>query len=41
VVLFIEQKNGERRLSQICRIDGFDRQLGEYKTTISNHEELL
>ncbi len=40
-VLFIEQKNGERRLSQICRIHGFDRERGEYLTKVTNHGESL
>lgn len=30
VIFFIEQKDGRRRLSQICRVNGFDRQRGEY-----------
>lgn len=38
-VLFIEQKNGERRLSQICHIDGFDRVRGEYKTATTTYGE--
>lgn len=40
-VLFIEQKNGVRRVSQICRVHGFDRERGEYKTTDINHGESL
>jgi pilus assembly protein CpaF len=31
-VMFIEQANGVRRLSQICRVDGFDRASGKYQT---------
>lgn len=38
-ILFIHQKNGERRLSQICRIQGFDRERGEYKTTTDLYGE--
>lgn len=30
-VLFIEQAHGKRRLSQICHVEGFDRQRGEYR----------
>lgn len=38
-VFFIEQKNGERRLSQICQVDGFDRARGKYDiTNIHNGE---
>ncbi|MDO8280815.1 MAG: ATPase, T2SS/T4P/T4SS family [Burkholderiaceae bacterium] len=35
VIFFIQQKNGVRRMSQICEITGFDRASGEYilKTT--------
>lgn len=33
VVFFIKQHNGERRLSEICRVDGFNRQLGQYKVS--------
>ncbi len=38
-VLFIQQHNGNRRLSQICHVDGFDRSTGEYVTRIINHGE--
>lgn len=31
-VLFIRQHNGERRISEICRVDDFDRQSGKYQT---------
>ncbi len=33
VIFFIEQKNGKRRLSQICQVDGFDRAQGKYNLT--------
>lgn len=32
-IFFIQQKNGVRRLSQICHVNGFSRQSGEYLTT--------
>lgn len=38
-VLFIQQKNGERRLSQICHVRGFDRVRGEYQTETFNYGE--
>lgn len=38
-VLFIQQKNGDRRLSQICHVRGFDRARGEYQTETINFGE--
>jgi pilus assembly protein CpaF len=31
-IFFIQQKNGQRRLSEICRVTGFDRASGRYRT---------
>jgi pilus assembly protein CpaF len=38
-IFFIEQKNGTRRLSQVCRVEGFDRARGEYRTVTTGSEE--
>jgi pilus assembly protein CpaF len=38
-VLFIHQKDGVRRLSQICHVSSFDRVRGEYLTQTINHGE--
>jgi pilus assembly protein CpaF len=38
-IFFIEQKDGIRALSQVCRVDGFDRTRGEYRTVTTGPEE--
>lgn len=38
-VLFIRQHNGQRRLSEICRVEGFDRQLKQYITSSPTQDQ--
>lgn len=38
-IFFIHQHNGERRLSEICRVDGFNRSRGEYQYVTTTYGE--
>ena len=38
-VLYIQQKHGNRRLSEICEIQGFDRESGKYRVNSLNFGE--
>jgi pilus assembly protein CpaF len=40
VIFFIEQKNGKRRLSEICQVSGYDRAQGKYILTTTSEESL-
>lgn len=39
VVFFIQFRHGERRMAQICHLEGFDRSRGEYVTKTVNYGE--
>jgi pilus assembly protein CpaF len=38
-IFFLEQRNGKYSLSQICRVQGFDRAKGEYTTVTTGPEQ--